>query len=135
MKLVSWWDLMINSNCILSKRISSLQADTEDYVMQGCGKLWREAERGVLKLQAIEAAIEMGLSRVEAGAQGEHKIQRGYVPSLTYSSHYFPDSSMRSTVSNFLQRESMQIDYTLEALTMEAPFKANPASATVDMPM
>lgn len=77
----------------------------------------------------------MGLSRVEAGAQGEHKIQRGYVPSLTYSSHYFPDSSMRSTVSNFLQRESMQIDYTLEALTMGAPFKANPASATVDMPM
>ena len=85
--------------------------------------------------QAIEAAIEMGLDRVEAGAQGEHKIQRGYVPSLTYSSHYFPDPSMRSVVSNFLQRESMQIDYTLDALTLEAPFKPNPAGTTVDMPL
>ncbi len=86
-------------------------------------------------LQAIEAAIEMGLDRVEAGAQGEHKIQRGYVPSLTYSSHYFPDPTMKAVVNNFLQRESMQIDYTLEALTLEAPFKSNPASNTVDMPM
>lgn len=85
--------------------------------------------------QAIEAAIEMGLERVEAGAQGEHKIQRGYVPSLTYSSHYFPDPSMRSVVSNFLQRESMQIDYTLEALTLESPLKPNPAGTTIDMPM
>ncbi|KAK9828324.1 hypothetical protein WJX74_008746 [Apatococcus lobatus] len=85
--------------------------------------------------QAIEAAIERGLSRVEAGAQGEHKIQRGYVPSLTYSSHYFPDASMRSVVNNFLQRESMQIDYTLEALSLEAPFKPSPAGTTIDMPV
>ena len=88
-----------------------------------------------IDLQAIDAAIEMGLSRVEAGAQGEHKIQRGYVPSLTYSSHYFPDASMRSVVNNFLQRESMQIDYTLEALTLEAPFKPNAEGTTVDMPV
>ncbi len=85
--------------------------------------------------QAIEAAIEMGLDRVEAGAQGEHKIQRGYVPSLTYSSHYFPDPTFRTVVGNFLQRESMQIDYTLEALTLETPMKPNAAGTTVDMPM
>ena len=91
--------------------------------------------RQIDNLQAIEAAIEMGLDRVEAGAQGEHKIQRGYVPSLTYSSHYFPDPSMRTVVSNFLQRESLNIDYTLEALTLEAPFKPNPAGTTVDMPL
>ena len=86
-------------------------------------------------MQAIEAAIEMGLDRVEAGAQGEHKIQRGYVPSLTYSSHYFPDAGMTHVVSNFLKRESMQIDYNLEALTLEVPFKPHPAGDTINMPL
>ena len=49
--------------------------------------------------QAIEAAIERGLSRVEAGAQGEHKIQRGYLPSLTYSSHYIRDGRVSAAAS------------------------------------
>jgi Peptidogalycan biosysnthesis/recognition len=50
--------------------------------------------------QALEAAIEMGLPRVEAGAQGEHKIQRGYLPSLTHSSHYIRDPDFRGAVSH-----------------------------------
>lgn len=45
--------------------------------------------------QAIECAIEKGLERVEAGAQGEHKIQRGYLPQLTYSSHMIVDPGLR----------------------------------------
>ena len=52
------------------------------------------------ELQALEAAIEMGLPRVEAGAQGEHKIQRGYLPSLTHSSHYIRDPDFRGAVSH-----------------------------------
>lgn len=53
-----------------------------------------------LMLQAIEAAIEAGLPRVEAGAQGEHKIQRGYLPSLTHSSHYIRDPEFRGAVAH-----------------------------------
>ena len=49
--------------------------------------------------QALEAAIELGLPKVEAGAQGEHKISRGYLPSPTYSSHYIVDPTFRSMVS------------------------------------
>ena len=45
--------------------------------------------------QAIEAAIERGLSRVEAGAQGEHKISRGYLPVETYSAHYIANASFK----------------------------------------
>ncbi len=61
--------------------------------------------------QALEAAIELGLPRVEAGAQGEHKISRGYLPSTTYSSHYIADPTFRSAVGHFLDRESMDIEY------------------------
>ncbi|MBL4869950.1 MAG: N-acetyltransferase, partial [Robiginitomaculum sp.] len=52
--------------------------------------------------QAIEAAIEMGLSRVEAGAQGEHKLARGYEPVTTYSAHYLAHAGLRDAVDNFL---------------------------------
>lgn len=63
----------------------------------------------VLPLQAIEAAIELNLSTVEAGAQGEHKIQRGYVPVTTYSCHYLMDEGFRKAIEDFLERESCQV--------------------------
>lgn len=73
---------------------------------------------------AIDVAIELGLKRVEAGAQGEHKIQRGYLPNLTYSSHYVRDPMCADAVARFLRSERGQIDYALEALTQEAsPYK------------
>eukprot|EP00965_Chrysotila_dentata_P114617 3788200-Pleurochrysis_carterae.AAC.1 len=48
--------------------------------------------------QAIEAALELGLTSVEAGAQGDHKIRRGYLPRLTYSAHYMKDSGFTTAV-------------------------------------
>lgn len=60
-------------------------------------------------LQAIEAAIELNLGRVEAGAQGEHKIQRGYMPETTYSCHYILDEDFRKAISDFLVREQAQV--------------------------
>ena len=75
-------------------------------------------------LQAIEAAIERGLSRVEAGAQGEHKIQRGYLPSYTYSSHYVRDQQVSGAIEDFLRRENIQNQYRLQMLTQQiSPFK------------
>ena len=52
--------------------------------------------------QAIEAAIELGLPRVEAGAQGEHKLLRGYLPTLTYSAHYVRHAEFRESVGECL---------------------------------
>jgi hypothetical protein len=60
-------------------------------------------------LQAIEEAIARGLPRVEAGAQGEHKLQRGYLPNFTYSAHYIADPTMRSAVATFLDKEDQQV--------------------------
>lgn len=59
--------------------------------------------------QAIEAAIELKLDKVEAGAQGEHKIQRGYQPVTTYSSHYILDEEFRNVIADFLMRETAQV--------------------------
>ncbi|PKU62155.1 hypothetical protein MA16_Dca020561 [Dendrobium catenatum] len=58
--------------------------------------------------QAIEAAIELNLSKVEAGAQGEHKIQRGYLPVTTYSCHYILNDGFRKAIEDFLVRETDQ---------------------------
>lgn len=60
-------------------------------------------------LQAIDAAIEWGLKKVEAGAQGEHKVQRGYLPTATYSCHYLMDTEFRGAISSFLARETVQV--------------------------
>lgn len=73
--------------------------------------------------QAIEYAIEKGLPRVEAGAQGEHKIQRGYLPTATYSSHYFTNQEFQNAVARFLHHETRQMMHTIEILGEASPFK------------
>ena len=55
--------------------------------------------------QAIEWAIGRGLARVEAGAQGQHKIARGYLPTPVYSAHYIADPALRGPVERFLAQE------------------------------
>ncbi|CAG9467368.1 unnamed protein product [Pedinophyceae sp. YPF-701] len=74
--------------------------------------------------QAIEAAIEAKLERVEAGAQGEHKIQRGYLPRPTFSSHYIRDPTVRMAVGRFLAQERDHMEDTIELLRREvSPYK------------
>lgn len=63
----------------------------------------------VNQAQAIEEAIARGLPRVEAGAQGEHKLQRGYLPNLTYSAHYVTHPGLAGAVRQFLAREDAQV--------------------------
>lgn len=57
----------------------------------------------------MEAAIELNLNKVEAGAQGEHKIQRGYMPVTTYSCHYIVDEGFRKVIADFLMHEREQV--------------------------
>jgi predicted N-acyltransferase len=73
--------------------------------------------------RAIEFAIANGLRRVEAGAQGPHKIQRGYLPVPTYSAHWIPDSGFRRAVAQFLARERDMIEHKMEGLAGYSPFR------------
>ncbi len=73
--------------------------------------------------QAIEFAIEHGLARVEAGAQGEHKIARGYEPVPTLSAHWIADPRFRAAISHYLDQERREIDGELTALGEMTPFR------------
>jgi predicted N-acyltransferase len=73
--------------------------------------------------QAIEFAIARGLSRVEAGAQGPHKIQRGYLPAPTYSAHWIPDPAFRRAVAQFLTRERDMVAHKMNGLSEFSPFR------------
>jgi len=74
--------------------------------------------------RAIEFAIERGLSRVEAGAQGEHKIARGYMPTPVYSAHWIADPALRAPVANYLERERPAVDAEIDAMAAElSPFR------------
>lgn len=73
--------------------------------------------------QAIDAAIARGLARVEAGAQGEHKLARGYAPVTTWSAHYIPNPGFRRAVADFLRREREAVEREQEWLGEMMPFK------------
>ncbi len=73
--------------------------------------------------QAIEAAIEAGLARVEAGAQGEHKISRGYLPVETHSAHWFIDPGLKAAVENFTQMEGRAVEHEMKVLLEDSPYK------------
>jgi predicted N-acyltransferase len=73
--------------------------------------------------QAIEHAIAHGLGSVEAGAQGEHKIQRGYLPVETYSAHWIRDARFRDAVAQFLERERVMLGHEKVALEELNPFR------------
>jgi uncharacterized protein len=73
--------------------------------------------------QAIDFAIAKGLKRVEAGAQGEHKLARGYMPATTYSAHDIADPRLRRAVSDYLERERAHVLAMQHALAAEGPFR------------
>src|SRR5277367_2114324 len=73
--------------------------------------------------QAIEYAITRGLKTVEAGAQGEHKIARGYLPQTTYSAHFIADPSLRHAIKDYLKRERAYVAEMGRELTEAGPFR------------
>ena len=77
--------------------------------------------------QAIDLAIRLGLGRVEAGAQGDHKLARGYLPTPCHSLHWVRDEGFRRAVADYLDAERAAIEEDIEILTSYGPFrKANP---------
>lgn len=74
--------------------------------------------------QAIGFAIGRGLSRVEAGAQGDHKIARGYLPSPVYSAHFIADPALRDPVARYLEQERPAVEAEMHAMTAElSPYR------------
>ncbi|KUO57265.1 MAG: hypothetical protein APF78_09020 [Sphingomonadales bacterium BRH_c3] len=73
--------------------------------------------------QAIEIAIERGLERVEAGAQGGHKLSRGYEPVKTWSAHWLADPGFRAAVADFLARERQGVALDQNYLVQRTPFR------------
>jgi len=73
--------------------------------------------------QAIDFAIERKLSRVEAGAQGSHKLARGYGPVQTYSAHYVAHPGFRAAIADFLERESSGVAQDQAWLDERTPFR------------
>jgi predicted N-acyltransferase len=74
--------------------------------------------------QAIDWAIANGLSSVQAGAQGEHKLARGYEPVITRSAHFIPNPSFRDAVANFLEEERRAIDAEIEWMRGSLPYRS-----------
>jgi uncharacterized protein len=89
----------------------------------GCRGDWPFLHFELCYYRAIDWAIEHGLARVEAGAQGRHKIQRGYMPKHTYSAHWIAHKGLRRAVDNFLHEERPAIDAEMAALAEESPFR------------
>ena len=73
--------------------------------------------------QALDFAISRGLKTVEAGAQGFHKVQRGYLPVYTYSAHWLPDAGFSQAVQRFLKQESAAIEEERQAVMETTPYR------------
>ncbi|API51930.1 GNAT family N-acetyltransferase [Rhizobium leguminosarum] len=73
--------------------------------------------------QAIDFALSKGLKRVEAGAQGEHKLARGYLPVTTHSAHYVAHAGLRRAIGDYLARERADVEQMSELLTGHSPFR------------
>ncbi|MEQ1695519.1 MAG: GNAT family N-acetyltransferase [Hyphomicrobiaceae bacterium] len=116
---------------VLAKRGGRLIAGALNLVGGDClyGRYWGSIEQHpslhfeLCYYQAIAYAIEHGLARVEAGAQGEHKLARGYLPATTYSAHWIPDPGFRKAVERFLVHERAAVLETAALYTEAGPFR------------
>ncbi|MDE2139736.1 MAG: N-acetyltransferase, partial [Gammaproteobacteria bacterium] len=80
--------------------------------------------------QWIEYCIREGISHFDPGAQGEHKLARGFEPAATWSTHYIAEPAFRVAIADFLQRERRMMDDYIQAATQHLPFRAEIAAGT-----
>jgi uncharacterized protein len=126
----------VGSDCLLmlAKRDSRAIAGSLHMIGGDClfGRYWGAVEHHpflhfeMCYYQAIDYAIQHGIARVEAGAQGEHKLARGYLPTKTYSAHYIVDPALRRAIGDYLARERKYVEAAVEELAEYAPFRKAP---------
>ncbi len=118
---------------IIAKRDGNPIAGALNMIGGDClyGRYWGMAEYypclhfELCYYQAIDHAIAHGIPRVEAGAQGEHKLARGYMPTTTYSLHWFADPNLRHAVDDHLKQERPHVERAQGILADYAPYKKN----------
>jgi len=79
--------------------------------------------------RAIDFALENGMARVEAGAQGAHKLARGYLPAEVHSLHWFADAGFRKAASRYIEAERSAVDSEMEVLTALGPYRRSAAGS------
>jgi hypothetical protein len=89
----------------------------------GCNRNYRSLHFELCYYQPLEYAIRHGISLFEAGAQGEHKIQRGFLPELTYSAHWLEHPGFRNSVAKFLEDEKQAISRGIEEFSPHSPYR------------
>ncbi len=89
----------------------------------GCVGDWPFLHFELCYYRAIDFAIERGLARVEAGAQGEHKIQRGYLPRPTYSAHWIRHPGLRDAIADYLEQERPACEHEMAELATLSPYR------------
>lgn len=133
-------DFFTRVGATMSERIALVMAFRDDTPIAGAlnfigrdalyGRQWGALEDvpflhfELCYYQAIDFAIAHGLSHVEAGAQGEHKIARGYLPSPVYSAHFIADRALREPVARYLEGEGPAVEAEIAALTQaQSPYR------------
>jgi hypothetical protein len=117
---------------ILAKRSGRYVAGALNFIGEDTlyGRYWGGVEHHaflhfeVCYYQAIEYAIAAKLARVEAGAQGAHKLARGYLPVETHSAHYIADPGLRRAVADYLKRERLAVSREIALLAAESPYRS-----------
>ncbi len=111
--------------------LNILGADTLFGRNWGCTQRFRNLYFEACFYRAIDFAIERGLSKVEAGAQGPHKISRGYLPSPTFSAHWIRNPGFRDAVDDFLSQERRMMESEMAALTERGPYRKDGGTANL----
>lgn len=89
----------------------------------GCDAHFQNLHFEACYYQGLEYCIEHKLQRFDPGAQGEHKISRGFLPTPTWSAHWIADPQFRAAIADFLQRETQGMQHYIQALSEHSPFK------------
>ena len=95
----------------------------------GCDAHFQNLHFEACYYQGLEYCIEHKLQRFDPGAQGEHKISRGFLPTPTWSAHWIADPTFKSAIADFLQRETLGMQHYIKELNEHSPFKLNTSLA------
>ena len=115
--------LAIENNTPIAGALNFIGADTLYGRYWGCSKYHSCLHYELCYYQAIDYALKNRIKKVEAGAQGEHKISRGYLPSFVYSLHWFSNKSFASAISEYLDKEEKVINQEYDVLMKRSPYK------------
>ena len=115
--------LAIENNTPIAGALNFIGADTLYGRYWGCSKYHSCLHYELCYYQAIDYALKNRIKKVEAGAQGEHKISRGYLPSFVYSLHWFSNKSFGNAISAYLDKEEKVINQEYDILMKTSPYK------------